>query len=290
MHTKLFTGFALAMVFSALPSATAAQVPQSSQSGQMTASSACTDKVRVTDFTITSPTPMERRLALTIKNLCTGTATASVLNVPWRITVAGRSAPLGSGLLVIPPGGSAVAVTMWTIMPGSFSFDGEADPGNTLNESTAARANNLPTGIQISFTSADINQAIAQVAAATAAAGEAAISPCTVADKFQLSSFTTNPGAPVADQQVTLKIIIKNNCTHARTFPWGVWRGTTLLRSGTSASIPGGGSATVSHSWRATTGTHSFSAVIDPGSTIDEPPSARTNTHSNITVTVGAGS
>lgn len=112
----------------------------------------CVDKVRISEFGMKPSAPAPSTvavLAVTITNLCAGTSAASVLTVPWRITV-GKTT-LRSSIVLIPPASSAIGTVNWTASAGTFSFDAEADPANTLGEPAAARANNLTDGFSVTI-------------------------------------------------------------------------------------------------------------------------------------------
>lgn len=128
----------------------AVSTPSSGQAPGAPAIPACIDKVRISAFTLTDAAlPMNKKVTLKISNLCVGTAAALGFSVPWRITVGGQRILLASGLMLIAPGATAFASTNWPMTAGIFSFEGEADPENTLHEPAAARANNLSDVLQI---------------------------------------------------------------------------------------------------------------------------------------------
>ena len=95
------------------------------------------DKVQVTDFSITPTAPVSGgpvTVKMTIKNLTNG-----VLNIPWRIA----TTTVVSNVKENVGGGSSFEVSArWTATPGQQHFFGDADPDNSLQEPQPVRRNN----------------------------------------------------------------------------------------------------------------------------------------------------
>lgn len=107
-------------------------------------------------------------------------------------------------------------------------------------------------------------------------------------DAIAISSFTINPTQPAQNQVATLRLIVKNKCKGPYDIPWRIISPVNVtVASGTFANMATNEERTATHSWTATLGQHSFTAVIDPQNTIAET-SRQNNTSAAINVTIGA--
>lgn len=251
------------------PGTAAAQVTTAPSAGTL---ASCPDRVAVTHFGMTKVAALVSKLTLTIKNNCPYT-----LNVPYRITVG--TTVLASNWVQVRAGAQTSGHVSWNHSAGTFHFDAEADPANTMNESAASRANNLPVGFSYTLTQAQIDSAAAVTGwnMATANGAGSNQTPCTSDDKVRLTSFTVSPASAAPNQDVTITARISNLCSYKRSIAWSIIRGGVTAFSGTAFDVDGGGYATITRTWKASAGSHSINMLVDPANVIPETPVARTN-------------
>jgi hypothetical protein len=255
------------------PALTAAQVMQGSTPG----GGDCTDKVRiVSKKPLPGSTPLNKKLELTLQNLCTGSQAG--ITAPWRITV--DNSLVASGTALMPAGATVTVSGEWTMRVGTFSFGAVVDPNNTLNEPEAARANNGTLASQFTVTNVQFNIALQE-------AWAAAMDVC--ADRVEVTAITLTPQTPIAGALVNVAMKLRNKCTVAHSFSWTITRGQQVLGSGETGLVDGKGEVSISRTWTATGGTHSLSVEADPSNATGEEQSYRANNKKTTTVTISSG-
>lgn len=96
-------------------------------------------------------------------------------------------------------------------------------------------------------------------------------------DKLQLMGFTVTPGNPLVNQNVTIRITLRNSCTGTSlNIPYKITNYTTTVASGTK-SVPANGTTNVDVVWKATAGNHVFDALLDETNTLNESSTNRVN-------------
>lgn len=95
-------------------------------------------------------------------------------------------------------------------------------------------------------------------------------------DKIQLIGFTMTPSNPAVNQNVTVKIDMRNLCGTTLNIPYKIANGSGVVTSGTK-SVSAKQTASVQYSWKATAGNHSFDAYLDENNAINEASSYRLN-------------
>jgi hypothetical protein len=77
------------------------------------------------------------------------------------------------------------------------------------------------------------------------------------------------------DTPVQIGLVARNRGTASVTVPWRIAVDGKELRSGIANRIQGGSTFTVTASWNATAGVHTFTGVVDPDNTLREAKAAR---------------
>ena len=243
------------------------------------------DRVAVTDLRVERhPTQAGTyQVIMKIKNV--GSTPWS--NIPYRFAdngqpivfqIEGRSTTMLTDFRTVAPGVEIAVSMSFPLSPGNHTISGVADPEGTLGERGVEFDNNIRLQTVV------VPQVITGV----------------VINVVEVESISFDPPQPVARQQGTVKMVIKNSSTgNLANVPWRMWAQQRVSWGGSPPPgvvlgsgqqyLHAGRGLTVSVPWAPwQTGTYDVVGEVDPENTLRETESARANNRKQLTVSVAA--
>lgn len=235
--------------------------------------------VKTLAFSTTKPKPGQT-VSITMVVTTSGRGRRSV---PWELLINNKRIA-GGVERNVTAGRSFTKRIRWRATAGLSNFLAKADPRNTFREKGRDLYDNARgRSVRVTATAATPQRGGETTTrrSTTRQTGKTA-----TAITVRVTSFQISPSAPKYDVNANLRLKFKVDGTGQKDVDWTIKRGSSIIASGIQRNAMAGRSYTINKSWKASLGSHTFGAALDPGRKLGEPSNRRSDNVKQFSVTV----